>query len=160
MGVQLTQEELDEFLTHSLTVHVATIRKSGMPLLTALWYVWMDGSVFFGSAEESPKIQHIKRDPRAAFIVEEGDQWIDLKAVTAGCDAIIVTDEATLKRYHALREAKYAGKALPRESLPTVSQKHYARERVIIKLTPRPGELKSWYNRKIRRPGAPASASA
>jgi len=156
MGVQLTQEELDEFLTNSLTVHVATIRKSGMPLLTALWYVWMDGGIFFGTFEASPKIQHIKRDPRAAFIVEEGDQWVDLKAVTAGCDATIVTDEETLKRYHALRDAKYEGKSLPRSTLPTATQKHYSRDRVIIKLTPRPGELKSWYNRKIRQPGAAA----
>lgn len=150
MGVKLTPEEIDEFLTKGHTLIMATIRKSGEPLLIPIWYVYMDGAFYVGTAMKSPKVAHIKRDPRVCCMVEEGEKWIDLKAVIANCDASLVTDEATIKRFNEALAKKYEGFRPPAAKMPDATRKHYASERAVIKLVPRPGEIRSWYNRKIR----------
>ena len=154
MGVRLTEEERDEFLTNGHTLIMATIRKSGEPLLIPIWYVWMDGAFWTSTGAKSPKVQHLRRDPRVCCMVEEGEKWIDLRAVIANCDAEFVTDPALIEKFNKVRGAKY--KAFGREGLavPEATQKHYAREGVIIRMTPRPGEIRSWYNRKIRMTAA------
>jgi nitroimidazol reductase NimA-like FMN-containing flavoprotein (pyridoxamine 5'-phosphate oxidase superfamily) len=153
MGVKLTDEEVNDFLTKGHTLILTTIRKSGEPFSMPIWYVWKDGSFYTSTLAKSPKIGHIKRDPRVCCLVEEGDKWIDLRAVIANCDATILDDEETVKWYMALSAEKYAAFRGESAKAPAATKKHYGGERVIIKATPRAGEIRSWYNRKIRMPG-------
>ena len=81
MGIQLDQDELDEFLESSHTMILATIRKSGEPFMTPLWYVYMDGAIYFSTPAQSAKVEHLKRDSRVCCLIEEGERWVDLKAV-------------------------------------------------------------------------------
>jgi len=152
MGVKLTPEEMDEFLTTGHTLIVATIRKSGEPFMMPIWYVWMDGAFWVGTGANSAKVGHIKRDPRVCCMVETGDAWVDLKAVIANCDAVFVEDKAQVAKVNAAIHAKYAPFRMQRAALPEKTQNHYNRARAIIKMTPREGEVRSWYNRKIRMP--------
>src|SRR5579859_4928137 len=55
MGVKLTEEEIDDFLTKGHTLTIATIRKSGEPFMVPIWYVWMDGAFWIRAAAKSPK---------------------------------------------------------------------------------------------------------
>ena len=64
MGVRLTEEEINEFLNGSITLIIATTRKSGEPFMTPIWYVWMDGAFWARTSMDSPKVKHVKRDPR------------------------------------------------------------------------------------------------
>jgi PPOX class probable F420-dependent enzyme len=150
MGVRLTQEEINEFLTKGHTVILATIRKSGEPLMTPLWYVYKDGAIYIRTLAKSPKVQHVKRDPRVCCLVEEGEAWIDLKAVIANCDAEVIEDEQTLKEVGEALGEKYKGFRPDTSKQPNATRKHYSSGSVVIKMTPRPGEVRSWYNRKIK----------
>jgi PPOX class probable F420-dependent enzyme len=155
MGVKLTDEELDAFLTSAHTLTIATIRKSGEPFMTPVWYVWMDGAFWVRTGGGSAKVKHIRRDARVCCMVEDGEAWVDLRAVVANCDAEFATDEAQIGRFLDLLDKKYADFRMQRSTLPDATRNHYASERVILRMKPREGELRSWYNRKIRM-SAPA----
>jgi nitroimidazol reductase NimA-like FMN-containing flavoprotein (pyridoxamine 5'-phosphate oxidase superfamily) len=151
MGVRLTDEELNEFLGNSHTLIIATTRKSGEPFMTPVWYVWMDGAFWARTGADSPKVKHIKREPRVCCLVEEGEKWVDLRAAIVSCDAEIITDQGEIERIGEALDKKYASFRMDQAAVPDATKKHYASTRAIIKMTPRPGEkLRSWYNRKIR----------
>ncbi len=150
MGVRLTEEEFDDFLAKGHTLILSTIRKSGEPFMTPNWYVYIDGAFYVRTLAKSAKVQHIRRDPRACCLVEEGEKWIDLKAVIANCDAQIIEDEATLKAVGEAMGSKYEGFRPNTTKQPKATRDHYSSGSVVIKLTPKPGEIRSWYNRKIR----------
>ena len=150
MGIKLEGRELEEFLETSHTMNLSTIRKSGEPFTTPLWYVYMDGAIYFSTPPTSAKVEHLKRDPRACCMIEEGLRWVDLKAVILNCDAEFVeqdSDEAA--RYQALSHAKYAEFRPKLENAASNTREHYASS-VLVKLVPRESEIRSWYNRKIR----------
>jgi PPOX class probable F420-dependent enzyme len=153
VGVKLTDEEIDAYLEKAHTLILSTIRKSGEPFMTPIWFVWMDGAFWIGTLAKSAKIAHIKRDPRVCCMVEEGEAWIDLKAVVANCQAEIVEDADAIARFNAEMDRKYASFRVARTDMPQSAKTHYATSRVIVKMTPRPGEVRSWYNRKLRMGG-------
>ncbi len=151
MGVRLTEEEMNEFLNGGHTLIIATTRKSGEPFVMPIWYVWMDGAFWTRTGMDSPKVKHIQRDPRVCCMVEEGEQWADLRAVIASCDAEIVADQAVFDRISDAIDKKYENFKMQQGAVPEATKKHYASTRAIIKMTPRQGEkIRSWYNRKIR----------
>ena len=151
MGIKLDSEELDDFLTRSHTMILATVRKSGEPFMTPLWYVYMDGAVYFSTPTRSAKIAHLQRDSRACCLVEEGERWVDLKAVVLNCDATFVDQESDeAARYRELSAAKYADFRPQLQKAPSATRQHYATGTTLVKLTPREHEVRSWYNQKIR----------
>ncbi|HXC38267.1 MAG TPA: pyridoxamine 5'-phosphate oxidase family protein [Burkholderiales bacterium] len=150
MGVKLTDEEINEFLTKGHTLILGTLRKSGEPFMTPLWYVYKDGSFYTGTLAKSAKVGHIRRDPRVCCMVEEGEAWVDLHVVVANCTATIIEDPSSVPWVQEAMDAKYAAFRPDRSKQPDATKKHYGGGRVIIKATPKPGEIRSWYNRKIR----------
>ena len=151
MSVRLSQEEIDEFLAGGHTLILATLRKSGEPFLTPLWYVYDDGALFIRTPARSAKVQHIRTDPRVCCLVEEGERWVDLKAVVMNCDAeFIESDESVEERFAQLMNEKYKAFRPQLKKAPTATKKHYAGKSALIRLTPRETEVRSCYNRKIR----------
>ena len=150
MGVKLDNEELGQFLNDGHTLILATIRKSGEPFLTPIWYVYHEGAFFIRTPAKSAKVQHIKRDPRVCCLLEEGEKWIDLKAAVLSCHAEIVEDEEICKTIARNFGAKYAEFTPDLKSTPKATTEHYASKTATVKLTPRPDDIRSWFNRKIR----------
>lgn len=151
MGVQLEAGELEDFLSQSHTMILSTIRQSGEPFMTPLWFVYMEGAIYFSTPTRSAKVGHLKRDPRACCLIEEGEQWLDLKAVVLNCDAeFLDPDGEEADRYRALTAEKYKDYHPVMKKAPKATQQHYSTGTSIIKLIPREQEVRSWYNRKIR----------
>lgn len=151
MGVRLESEELEEFLTESHTLILSTLRKSGEPFLVPLWYVYMDGAIYFSTPTKSAKIKHLQRDPRACCLVEEGERWVDLKAVVLNCLAEFVDQESEeAARYRQLSQEKYADFRPKLQKAPKATKAHYSGGTTLVKLVPRGKDIRSWYNRKIR----------
>ena len=152
MGVQLTEEERNQFLERGHTLIISTIRKSGEPFMVPVWYLWKDGAFHVITFANSPKVQHLRRDPRACCMVEDGEKWIDLRAVVANCDAFILDDPGIVDAIGLGLQQKYAAFRTESAQAPAATKQHYARNKVILRLVPRPGEIRSWYNRKLRMP--------
>ena len=151
MGIQFSEEELDDFLGNGHTLLLSTIRRSGEPFTTPVWYVYRNGAFYVSTPEKSAKAKHLKRDPRACCVVEAGEHWKDLRAVVANCDAEFIDDEKEVERIGRLKDEKYADFRLAPGEMPKSSRKAYATRFALIRLTPRNGEIRSWDNRKIRR---------
>lgn len=151
MSIRFTEDELNDFLTNGHTLIVSTIRRSGEPFATPIWYVYSDGSFYINTPEKTAKVKHLQRDPRACCVVEAGEHWQELRAVVANCDAHFIHDEAEIERIRALRDKKYSSFRLAESDMPKSSKKAYSTKFVLIKLTPRENEIRSWDNRKIRR---------
>jgi len=150
MGIQLEKDELEEFLLNSHTLILSTIRKSGEPFMTPLWYVYMDGAIYFSTPSQSAKVDHLKRDPRVCCLIEEGERWVDLKAVVINCDAEFVdkdSDEAA--KIQERTSIKYADFRPKMQNAPSATKAHYS-DFTYVKLVPRAHEIRSWYNRKLR----------
>ncbi len=150
MGVQLTRDEIDEYLTKGHTVILATTRKSGVPFMTPLWYVYENGAIYLRTRARSAKAKHIERDRRVCLLVESGERWVDLRAVVINCDAEVVQDETENRRIQKLLGEKYAAFRAEVSKAPKATRKHYAASSVVYRCTLREGEVRSWYNRKLR----------
>lgn len=150
MGIALDKEELNEFLENSHTMILSTLRKSGEPFMTPLWYVFMDGAIYFSTPKRSAKVKHMERDPRVCCLIEEGERWVDLKAVILSCIAEPVdsnSEEASKVRERT--SSKYAEFSPKLQNASNSTQDHYSNI-IYFKLVPREREVRSWYNRKIK----------
>lgn len=150
MGIQLEKEELEEFLENSHTMILSTLRRSGEPFMTPLWYVYMDGAIYFSTPSHSAKVEHIKRDPRVCCLIEEGERWVDLKAVILNCVAESVdSDSGEAAKIRERTDTKYADFSPKLQNASNSTQDQYSHI-IYFKLVPREREVRSWYNRKIR----------
>lgn len=152
MGIQLSEEERDRFLETGHTLILSTVRKSGEPFMVPVWYVWRDGAFQVVTFADSSKVLHLRRDPRACCMVEDGEKWIDLRAVVANCDALIIDDAAQVEEIGLALQRKYADFRAESAQAPAATKKHYSRAKVVLRLVPRAGEIRSWHNRKLRMP--------
>ena len=96
-AVKMTDEELTEFLETNMKVQVATIGPDGSPHLTTLFYVLADGRMFFWTYGRSQKIQNLRRDSRITCLVEDGEDYFELRGATIFGKAELVEDYDTLK---------------------------------------------------------------
>lgn len=81
--VRMSDEEIDAFLRENLKVQVATVGKDGAPHLTTLFHVVRDdGRLGFWTYGSSQKIRNLERDPRITCLVEDGDDYFELRGVS------------------------------------------------------------------------------
>ena len=97
-AVQLDDAEIVEFLASHIKVQIGTLDASGGPHLTTLYYVLDDeGRIAFWTYGASQKIVNLRRDPRIACLIEEGDEYFDLRGVSIRGRAILVEDFEGIK---------------------------------------------------------------
>ncbi|MDJ1136336.1 PPOX class F420-dependent oxidoreductase [Streptomyces iconiensis] len=73
----LSDEALSDLLGEQQFGTLATTKRSGHPHLTTMLYSWDPDSrtVRFSTTADRVKVQHLRRDPRAALHVSGGDVW-------------------------------------------------------------------------------------
>lgn len=54
---------------------VATVRKNGAPVSSAVWYLWADGEVLLTMAATSPRRRALEREPRLSLTVLDASSW-------------------------------------------------------------------------------------
>jgi len=89
--VKMSEEEVEAFLRGAKKVQVATVNPDGSPHLTTLFYVVRDGKIAFWTYGKSQKIRNLERDPRITCLVEDGEDYFELRGVS-------VTGKATFVR--------------------------------------------------------------
>ena len=105
--IEMTEDEITAFIEQSRTATMATIGKTGMPHLVAMWYAVLDGDPVFWTFGKSQKIRNLQRDPRVTLLVEAGDEYAELIGVEMVGRATVLTDhdpimeigEAVYERY-------------------------------------------------------------
>jgi PPOX class probable F420-dependent enzyme len=92
--VAMTDAEVTELLTSSRKVQLATINPDGTPHLVTMFYALIDGRIAFWTYRSSQKARNLARDPRLACLVEDGDDYFELRGVQVTGMVRCIEDQA------------------------------------------------------------------
>jgi PPOX class probable F420-dependent enzyme len=95
-AVKMSEDEVAAFLRGNKKVQVATVNPDGSPHLTTLFYFVRDGQITFWTYGKSQKIRNLERDPRITCLVEDGEDYFELRGVSIAGTATFVRDHDEL----------------------------------------------------------------
>ncbi|HEX8004306.1 MAG TPA: TIGR03618 family F420-dependent PPOX class oxidoreductase [Mycobacteriales bacterium] len=80
--IVMTDAEVREFLANGRVAVLATSGPDGVPDPLPMWYVVADGGeLLMRTFAKSQKAVNLRRDPRAAVLVEGGEAYADMRGV-------------------------------------------------------------------------------
>jgi PPOX class probable F420-dependent enzyme len=145
-GVRLDDDEVERFLAGRRKVQVATVGPGGTPHLTTLFYVLDAGRIAFWTYAASQKVKNLRRDPRITCLVEDGEDYFELRGVSVRGRATLVEEYDAVRALGARVMAQMAGEAdlgdLGDEILDGQARKRVG---VIVE----PERVASWDHRKM-----------
>ena len=95
-AVKMSDEEIESFLRGAKKVQVATVNPDGSPHLATLFYVVRDGQIAFWTYGKSQKIRNLERDPRITCLVEDGEDYFELRGASISGTATFVREHDEL----------------------------------------------------------------
>lgn len=150
VGIELKDDELWAYVSAAHTAVVTTLRRDGWPVALPVWFAVLDRRIYFKTFPTLMKVRRIAHDPRASFVVEDGETWTELRAITVSATAELLPEGPEADAARRALAAKYPPDIdVPVHRLPEASRAHYGAQDVIIRLTPTVRPI-SWDNRKLR----------
>ncbi|UNO38731.1 pyridoxamine 5'-phosphate oxidase family protein [Streptomyces sp. MST-110588] len=144
--IMMAPDELDAYLAEQRTCRVATVGADGAPHVGALWFVWDGTSIWLYSVTRSKRWAQLRKDPRTAVIVDDGQGYGELRGAELSGRAEFVGESPRagapcpeLEVPERLFAAKYFGV----EAMP------YDGRHAWLRLTPQ--AVVSWDFRKLPR---------
>ena len=104
-----TPEELEVYLTAQRTVRVATAFEDGTPHVVPLWFVWLDGAMFFNSTLGNVTTENIIERGRATAAVDDGETYDVLRGAVVTARAARADDDPRIPEVERSWSTKYAG---------------------------------------------------
>ena len=142
----MSDEEIEEFLAGDMKVQVATLGPDGTPHLTTLFYVLDEGRIAFWTYGASQKVKNLRRDPRISCLVEDGEDYFELRGVSIRGTARIVEEYDEIKAFGARMTQRMAGdEDLGELGEQIVEQQAHKRVVVVVE----PVKVASWDHRKM-----------
>ena len=151
--VAMSDAEIEEFLAGDMKVQVATVGPDGAPHLTTLFYVLDRGRVAFWTYGSSQKIKNLRRDPRISCLVEDGEDYFELRGVSITGRAVLVEEYDEIKALGARMTQRMAagmtgmGADADLGELGDQIVEQQARKRVGVVVEPE--KVASWDHRKM-----------
>src|SRR5579862_9711322 len=108
MGVTMSGEEIAAFIAGHGTAVLTTLRADGRPVPLPVWYVALDGALYFQTPARSRKAGNIARDPRVAVLIDDGLRWEQLRGVLIQGTAELVSDKMLRTRVLAAFDELFA----------------------------------------------------
>jgi PPOX class probable F420-dependent enzyme len=87
----MTNEEVETFLARPLTAVLSTLARDGGPHSAGMWFAAEPGALRMWTYAKSQKAVNLRRDPRAAFLAEEGVAYAELRGVLVRGRAELLT---------------------------------------------------------------------
>ncbi len=145
--IAMTPEELDAFLKGRRTLIIVSNGKDGFPHPMPMFYcVDGEGRLIISTFGKSQKVKNFERDPKAALLVETGEEYEKLKSVVMKATAEIVTDyDTVLKGMIDIALSRIEGE--PDMEAIRKRVEHTAKKRVLVRFTP--VETISWDHEKL-----------
>ena len=94
--IQMTDDEVADFIEQSRTATMATVGPTGTPHLVAMWYAVVDRHIWFETKGRSQKVVNLRRNPAITVSIESGLTYDALKGVSLEGRAEIVDDPDAL----------------------------------------------------------------
>jgi PPOX class probable F420-dependent enzyme len=145
-AVRMDEQEVTDFLARHRKVQVATIGRDGTPHLSTLFYVLDEGRIAFWTYASSQKVVNLRRDPRISCLVEDGEDYFELRGVTVTGKARLLEEYDDIHALGSRVASRMAGGAdlgdLGRDLV-----ERQARKRVGVVVEP--DKVASWDHRKL-----------
>lgn len=146
--VAMTAGEAAGFLAAGRKVQLATNAQDGFPHLVTMYYVMTGGQITFWTYRRSQKALNLGRDPRISCLVEDGEEYFDLRGVLV---------QGVVRRIEDLQEIAVIGRQItavvstamagPGAEALTQYVEHAARKRWGYRVEP--GKVISWDHSKL-----------
>jgi PPOX class probable F420-dependent enzyme len=140
----MTPDEVTAVLAESRKVQLATINRDGTPHLVTMFYVLRGGLITFWTYRTSQKARNLARDPRLTCLVEDGEEYFELRGVQVRGVAQRIDDPAAVAEIGGLIATRLTG--VPTDSLGDYVMQA-ARKRVAYAVQPQ--RVSSWDHRKL-----------
>ena len=148
-SVQMSEPEVTAFLEGNRKVQVGTVGPHGEPHLTTLFYVVEEGRLAFWTYGSSQKMVNLRRDPRITCLVEDGEEYFQLRGVTLHGQARILESYDDVRALGAKITRRMAGNVdLGDFGEEIVEQQAHKRVAVVVE----PDRVASWDHRKMAGP--------
>jgi PPOX class probable F420-dependent enzyme len=148
-AVTMSDDEIEQFLLDNMKVQIATIGPDGTPHLTTLFYVVEDGMIAFWTYGRSQKVVNLRRDPRITCLVEDGEDYFELRGVTIQGKARLVEEYDDIRALGSRVAKRMAGDVDLGDFGDEIVEKQ-ARKRVGIIVEPI--KIASWDHHKMAGP--------
>jgi PPOX class probable F420-dependent enzyme len=145
--IRLSEDEAWAEIAAAHTGILTTLRRDGMPIALPVWFVAEDRTVAMRTPAGTKKIARVRNDPRASFLVESGEHWVDLRAVHLTGHVEFVSDEPAIRRIEEAVDAKYSAFRPPSDGVPAAARKRYASS-VYLRFVPE-GRILTWDNARL-----------
>ncbi|HKH23887.1 MAG TPA: pyridoxamine 5'-phosphate oxidase family protein [Acidimicrobiales bacterium] len=142
--IQMSHDEVVEFLDGRHTMNVATLNHDGTIHMVAMWYGFIDKSPAFWTFGKSQKIRNLERNPQITALVEAGDTYEELRGVELVGRAELVPDHDGKMAIGRSVFERYIGEWSD-EMVPFLERTGSKRTGVIIHVD----RIVSWDHRKL-----------
>jgi len=123
VNTEMTPQEIVDFLENQRTVIIATTRKTGSPVMHAVWFVYLDNAIYINIQRASFKMKNILRDNRVCALVEDGESYFELRGVMIEGEASEVTDDNEILRVQDAQDLKHKRIGSGTENMPSYFEK-------------------------------------
>lgn len=142
--ITMSDEEIDAFVASRRTAILSTLGPTGHPHAVAMWFAWIDGTIWFETKAKAQKVRNIQRDPRATVLIEDGLTYDTLRGVSFEGRAVVVDDPDALFAVGVDVWERYTG-PYTEDAKPFVEM--MLNKRVAVRLDVE--RVRSWDHRKL-----------
>ena len=97
--IELSEEEINEYLIKSRTIILVSNGKDDYPHPMPMWYAIDDKQcIYMTTFRKSQKVKNLRKDPKAALLIESGDAYQELKSL------IIYTNVELIEEVEAIKD--------------------------------------------------------
>ncbi len=146
--ITMTPDEVRAFVGSARTMILTTIGPDGVPDPVGMWFVVEGDEIWMRTYAKSQKVANMRRDPRVALLVEDGDRYAELRGVQITGRVEIDEDVERICDIAAGLLVKYEG--LPEADVPDVREAYRATaasKQVAFRVVPE--RIVSWDHRKL-----------
>jgi PPOX class probable F420-dependent enzyme len=143
-AVSMTPDEVGALLAYARKVSIATINPDGTPHLVTMFFATAGGRIAFWTYRASQKARNLARDPRLTCLVEDGEEYFELRGVQIGGTVTVIEDLPGVTEVGRLIAARMPD--MPAEALDEYVT-HAARKRTAYLIDP--VRIASWDHRKL-----------
>lgn len=143
--IAMTEAEMWDFIETQKSIQVCTLNKDGSPHLTVMWFAVKDKTIVLETFTKAQKIVNLKRNPKMAVLLEDGEKYEDLRGVSINCEAELIDDYETVHALHVdvvVRNQPGVTAEQAEEFTREMSKK-----KTVIRV--RPQKAMSWDHRKL-----------
>jgi PPOX class probable F420-dependent enzyme len=146
--IQMTEEERRDFLAEQKTITIVSNNPNGYPHPMPMWFTADDdGTVRMTTFRKSQKVMNVKRDPKVTLLVEDGEEYAELRGLLIYGTCEIVDDlRAVQDTLVDITGGEAANSQEAREGMYKLIE-GTAAKRVLLRI--KPEKVVSWDHRKL-----------